>query len=184
MESQRNVVRVSDVLIINAGLEKSPKSRQLWANPGWLPQEIGITIEGNHIMCIEGQQLQPFRNYRSTTLYELVGLVAEISGTETQSSHLVSFIDGMYPRAPCALYLLRLHIVAGSHPEPRTESQWHLFNDFVVAPVDQREALDFAPHWKTPVVLIYQVSHARNSIDDSWKKAIDINPLYYDGSMK
>ena len=101
MESQRNVVRVSDVLIINAGLEKSPKSRQLWANPGWLPQEIGITIEGNHIMCIEGQQLQPFRNYRSTTLYELVGLVAEISGTETQNSHLVSFINGMYP---CALF--------------------------------------------------------------------------------
>ena len=101
MESQRNVVRVSDVLIINAGLEKSPKSRQLWANPGWLPQEIGITIEGNHIMCIEGQQLQPFRNYRSTTLYELVGLVAEISGTETQSPHLVSLINGMYP---CALF--------------------------------------------------------------------------------
>lgn len=101
MESQRNVVRVSDVLIINAGLEKSPKSRQLWANSGWLPHEIGITVEGNHIMCIEGQQLQPFRNYRSTTLYELVGLVAEISGAETQSSHLVSLIDGMYP---CALF--------------------------------------------------------------------------------
>ena len=80
--------------------------------------------------------------------------------------------------------MLRLYIVAGSQPAPQTESQWHLFNDFVVAPIDQREALDFASNWKTPIVLIYQVSHARNSIDDSWKKAIDIGPLYYDGSMK
>lgn len=101
MESQRTVVRVSDVLVINAGLEKSPKGRQLWANPGWVPQEIGVTVEGNQLMCHEGQQLQAFRNYRSTTIYELVGLVVEISGTDTQSSHLVSFIDGMHP---CALF--------------------------------------------------------------------------------
>ena len=80
--------------------------------------------------------------------------------------------------------MLSLHIVAGSQPGAQTESQWHLFNDFVVAPVDQREALDFAPNWKTPVVLIYQVSHARHSIAASWKKAIAIGPLYYDGSMK
>ena len=102
MESQRTVVRVSDVLVINAGLEKSPKGRQLWANPGWVPQEIGVTVEGNQLMCHEGQQLQPFRNYRSTTIYELVGLVAEISGTDAQSPHLVSFIDGMYP---CSIIL-------------------------------------------------------------------------------
>ena len=99
MESQRTVIRVSDVLVINAGLEKSPKSRQVWANPGWVPQEIGITVEGSQIFCTEGQQLQPFRSYRSTTIYELVGLVAEISGTDTQSSHLVSFIDSMRPYA-------------------------------------------------------------------------------------
>ena len=100
MTSHRTITRVSDVLIINAALDKSPKSRQLWANPDWLPREIGITIEGSNTMCIEGQQLQPFRNYRSTTVYELVGMVAEISGAESQNPHLVSFVDGSYSYLP------------------------------------------------------------------------------------
>ena len=76
------------------------------------------------------------------------------------------------------------YTVTLSDPDPQAGSQWHLFNDFLVAPVDQQEALDFSPPWKTPVMLTYQVQHARNTIDDSWKETLDINPLYYNGSMK
>ena len=97
MASQRTITDLSDVLVINAGLDKSPKSRQAWATPGWLPQEIGITVEAGNITCNEGKQLQPFRNYRNTVMYELVGVVAEIAGVEPQKPHLVSFVDGWFP---------------------------------------------------------------------------------------
>ncbi len=54
----------------------------------------------------------------------------------------------------------------------------------MVGPVSQQEALNFAPPWKIPVLLAYQRQEARHNIDDSWKKNLDINCLYYDGSMK
>lgn len=64
------------------------------------------------------------------------------------------------------------------------QSQWHLFNDFMVGPVSQQEALNFTPLWKTPVLLVYQVQSARHTVDNSWKDSLDINALYYNGSMK
>ena len=76
------------------------------------------------------------------------------------------------------------YVVAISDPSPQARSDWHLFNDFLVSPVNQQAALDFSPPWKTPVILIYQVQHARNTIDNSWKQALDLDPLYYNGSMK
>jgi PAB-dependent poly(A)-specific ribonuclease subunit 2 len=96
MTSQRAFTRSADVLIINPGLDKSPHSRNLWATPNWLPPEVGITVEGGNLMCSEGEQLRPFRNYRATTIYELVGLVVDIASVERQKHHLISFIDGTY----------------------------------------------------------------------------------------
>ncbi len=99
MASQRTITTVAPVLMINAGLDKSPKSKQMWTTPGWLPREIGITIDGRNLMCHEGEQLRPFRNYRSTLIFELVGVVASIASgeRERQKEHLVSFVDGEYP---------------------------------------------------------------------------------------
>lgn len=96
MTSQRAFTRSADVLIINPGLDKSPHSRSLWATSNWLPPEVGITVEGGNLMCSEGEQLRPFRNYRATTIYELVGLVVNIASAERQKHHLISFIDGKY----------------------------------------------------------------------------------------
>ena len=96
MASQRSITTVAPVLVINVGLDKSPKSKHLWATPGWLPREIGITVEGRNLMCHEGDQLRPFRNYRSTLIFELIGVVANITSGERQrqKEHLVSFVDG------------------------------------------------------------------------------------------
>ena len=79
--------------MINTGLDKSPKNKQIWTRPRWLPQEIGITIEGGQMRVLEGQSLQPFRYHRSTLVFELVGLVADVTSADQQKSHLVSFID-------------------------------------------------------------------------------------------
>lgn len=81
--------------MINTGLDKSSKHKQVWAKPRWLPQEIGITIEGGNMRVLEGDSLQPFRYHRYTVVFELVGLVADVTSADRQKSHLVSFANGM-----------------------------------------------------------------------------------------
>lgn len=166
LANRRTITDVSPILMINTGLDKSPKNKQIWSKPRWLPQEIGITIEGGSMRVLEGESLQPFRYHRSTVVFELVGLVADVTSADRQQSHLVSFIN-----------------VAISERSPREEgNQWHLLNDFLVRKVEQDEALEVTP-WKTPVILTYQVRHARNNIDDSWKDSLDLSCLYYNGSL-
>ena len=82
--------------MINTGLDKSPKSKQFWAKARWLPQEIGITIEGGNMRVLEGDSLQPFRFHRSTVVFDLVGLVADVTSADQQKSHLVSFVNGIW----------------------------------------------------------------------------------------
>ena len=95
MASRRTITQTANVLIINPGLEKYPKNRNLWNSPGWLPREIGVTLESGNLICNEAEQLRPFRNYRATSIYELVGLVVDIKSVERQKRHLISFIDGL-----------------------------------------------------------------------------------------
>lgn len=85
------------VVVLNVGLEKSSESKHLWAVPNWLPEEIGIYIEGGKFMCFEGEtltNLQRTRHLKTITVYQLVGMVAEITSGEREKSHLVSIVDG------------------------------------------------------------------------------------------
>ena len=68
--------------------------------------------------------------------------------------------------------------------EPTTEDSWHLFNDFLVRKISKEDALKFAPSWKLPSVLAYQISTARHVVDDSWKSNLDTTLLYRDFSIK
>jgi PAB-dependent poly(A)-specific ribonuclease subunit 2 len=61
-----------------------------------------------------------------------------------------------------------------------SESQWHLFNDFLVRPIKAEEALTFNTNWKVPSVITYQVKLANNRIDNSWKQNLDTSLLYMD----
>ena len=61
--------------------------------------------------------------------------------------------------------------------------QWHLFNDFLVSPVTDQEAMVFDQPWKIPCVLAYQVQSARHAVDDSWKDSLDTTLLYFEWSM-
>ena len=133
---------------------------------------------------LEGESLQPFRYHRSTVVFELVGLVADVTSADRQKSHLVSFVNGTLLVPLLKFSKLTANIVAISERSPREEgNQWHLFNDFLVRKVEQDEALEVTP-WKTPVILTYQVRHARYNIDDSWKDSLDLSCLYYNGSLK
>lgn len=80
-----------------------------------------------------------------------------------------------------SLYTLaHILIVAHSRPEAPGESQWHLFNDFLVRPIQAEEALTFNTSWKVPSVIAYQVKVANNRIDNSWKQKLDTSLLFVD----
>ncbi|KAL2003678.1 hypothetical protein VTN02DRAFT_2828 [Thermoascus thermophilus] len=163
---RKTIHRMPLVLMINAALN-NPVYRQLWAIPGWLPEEVGIMVEKGQVLCFEGEDLRARlrNNTPGLVVYELVGIVAEVD-IEHQKPHLVSFID-----------------VNVSAREPQENSSWHLFNDFLVTEVDKDEALNFNQPWKLPCILAYQVKSARHAVDDSWKDELDTSLLFHEWSM-
>ncbi|EAU33798.1 conserved hypothetical protein [Aspergillus terreus NIH2624] len=164
---RKSVHRMPLVMMLNAALN-TPMARRLWAIPGWLPDEVGIVIDGGQTLCYEGEDLRMRvqANMPGLIVYELVGVVTEIDIPEHQKPHLVSFIN-----------------VAISSPEPQPQNKWHLFNDFLVTEVDKDEALRFNQPWKVPCVLAFQVKDARHAMDDSWKDALDTTLLFRDWSL-
>ncbi|RPA72773.1 PAB-dependent poly(A)-specific ribonuclease-like protein subunit pan2 [Ascobolus immersus RN42] len=161
--ARKSVQRIPKVLMINANAN-SFESKSFWAKPGWLPTEVGISIEGGQFMCIQGDKLNNAANAGKYTVYELVGFVAEIKDDDERNSHLVSFID-----------------VNKSKPDT-TEPGWHVFNDFLVNSVPATEALDFIPTWKTPTVLCFQVKSPTNTFSTDWRQHLDTSILYTDHS--
>jgi hypothetical protein len=83
--------------MLNAAIN-SPEAKQLWATPGWLPEEIGIIVDPQgHFYCYEGSDLKLHieRKIHPITVYSLIGLAADIDSGQHQKSHLVSLINGM-----------------------------------------------------------------------------------------
>ncbi|KAK0249232.1 poly(A)-specific ribonuclease [Friedmanniomyces endolithicus] len=160
--SRRVVHTMPAALTINTAIH-TPEARQLWATPGFLPQEIGIINANSQFYCYEGQDLQLHLQRRTHTIivYQLVGFVADVAAGEAQKSHLVAVVDASM-----------------SDPDPNRTADWHLVNDFLVRPIAQEEALLFDPRWKLPSVLTYQMKSRSHDIDDSWKAGIDASILY------
>jgi PAB-dependent poly(A)-specific ribonuclease subunit 2 len=152
----------------------------MWSTPGWLPEEIGIIIDNGQLYCYEGGDLRLhlLRSAHNITVFELVGIVADVHQSDNQASHLVSMVNGKcyISRSVCQLTVE----VAISEREPQMESQWHLFNDFLVRKISPQEALRFSPSWKLPSVLTFQIKEARNRIDDSWLHNLNTEILYND----
>ncbi|KAL8736688.1 MAG: hypothetical protein Q9166_000054 [cf. Caloplaca sp. 2 TL-2023] len=150
-------------------LNKQSDARQLWSVLGWLPERIGLVIEKGRLLCLEGEALRASQRNRQSRLmgvYDLVGLVADVNSGEHQKSHMVSLVN-----------------VGISSRDRQVESQWHLFNDFLVRKVDREEALRFGTTWKTPTILTYQHQGASNAIDDSWKDSLDTSCLFMNWSL-
>ena len=73
--------------------------------------------------------------------------------------------------------------MALSQRQPDEPENWHLFNDFLVRKVMKDDALKFPSTWKIPSIVSYQLSTARQTVDDSWKTNLDTTLLYYDWSI-
>lgn len=168
LSTRKTIQSIPPVLVLNAAVHNAD-AKQLWAKPRWLPQEIGIVVDQGQFYCYEGQDLNFHlrRGAFNIVVYELVGVVADISAGESQKSHLVSLVN-----------------VAISSREKQSENQWHLLNDFLVRRTPDEEALRFDPNWKLPSVLTYQVKSARNRIDDTWKDNLDTTLLYRKWSLQ
>lgn len=97
--SCETVDSVPPVLVLNTGLHKQPEGKQLWCVKGWLPERIGISVENGKVMCSEGERLRNLQNrhIRQLTIYNLVGLVADVNSGDHQKPHMVSLIDGFPP---------------------------------------------------------------------------------------
>ena len=96
MTSQRSVTGIPPILVINANTDRGPAKKHFWTARGWLPREIGVTVDSGNVTCQEGEQLDRFRDHPSTSVYELVGVVANATSGrgEQLKEHLISFIDG------------------------------------------------------------------------------------------
>ncbi|KAI5310651.1 poly(A)-specific ribonuclease [Ascosphaera atra] len=167
MAMRKTTHRLPSVLTINAGMLKH-NARALWAIPGWLPDEIGMTIDNGRLHIFEGGELGARRRMNTPNLveYELVGMVAQVDVPDHQKPHLVSFIN-----------------VSISSRQADARNRWHLFNDFLVTEVQKNEALSFQQGWKTPCTLTYQIKRARHAIDDSWKEKLDTSLLFFEWSL-
>lgn len=55
-----------------------------------------MIVEGGQLFCYEGEELRLHlqQGQAQMTVYELVGVVADINSGEHQTSHLVSMING------------------------------------------------------------------------------------------
>ncbi|KAH7319699.1 ubiquitin carboxyl-terminal hydrolase-domain-containing protein [Stachybotrys elegans] len=162
--TRKTIHNIPEVLMLNTSIT-SQDHRSLWSTPGWLPEEIGIIVEQGQFFCYEGKDLELHlqRGIHNITVYSLIGMAINIESGQTQKSHLVAMVN-----------------VAHAEREAPGQSQWHLFNDFLVRSVPTDEALTFNSSWKVPSVVSYQVKRANNQLDMEWKKNLDTSLLYND----
>ena len=164
---RKTIRQLPYVLMLNTALV-TPSARAIWETSGWLPSEIGISVQDRAIYCFEGSDLALHVRNKSPNLvvYELVGYVADVDADDRQQPHLVGVVDAEVstPSAPLG-------------PGQKAHPNWHLFNDFLVSPIDAREALHFNKTWKMPSVVCYQVKSGHGKIDNSWKHTLDTTLL-------
>ena len=164
---RKTIRQLPYVLMLNTAL-LTPSARAIWETPGWLPSEIGISVQDRAVYCFEGSDLALHLRNKSPNLvvYELVGYVAEIDADDRQQPHLVGMlnVEVSTPSPPVG-------------PGHKVFPNWHLFNDFLVSPIDPREAMHFNRTWKMPSVVCYQVKSGHGKIDNSWKDTLDTTLL-------
>lgn len=92
--------------------------------------------------------------------YELIGVTFQITNKKNES-HFVTFSK-----------------IKKNKADP---GKWHLFNDFLVCEVDEKEVLDVSYWWKRPTIVIYkQVDVEDNFKVDSYKSHLNDSVLYKD----
>ncbi|KAK2599384.1 hypothetical protein N8I77_011142 [Diaporthe amygdali] len=187
LQARKTIQGIPSVLTLNVPVaehrDNELEQRMLWANPGWLPEEIGIIVDNGSFFCYQGEDLKLHlqRGVHNIQVYSLIGLSVNIESGSPQKSHLGALSPGSVDTGSNHKpHLVAMVNVAHAEPTAPGDSQWHLFNDFSVKPVSAAEALTFNARWKMPSVLVYQLKTANNDLDTEWVKNIDTSVLHID----
>ncbi|GAA6005194.1 hypothetical protein JCM11491_002615 [Sporobolomyces phaffii] len=142
------------VLVFNAGV-RTAEELELWmdkrTNGGdrkrWLRSKfsLGRGPNGEPIVGDTGKKAKS--KAKDAVEYELRAMVVQIQA-EGDAPHLVA-LARVAPE--------------GSSAAP----SWHLFNDFLVRPISEQEALSFSGDWKIPAVLFYERTDSKDILDFS-----------------
>ncbi|BGP38499.1 poly(A)-specific ribonuclease [Rhodotorula kratochvilovae] len=141
--------RLPPVLVLNAGV-RTAEELELWRD--------GREGEGRRFV------MSRFRLARGKNGEALVKKVEGEAGEGDVEYELRAMVVQIQAEgdAPHLVSLTRV-----SDEEQKPGSSWHLFNDFLVRPVSEDEALSFPGKWKIPAVLFYERVDSKDMLDFS-----------------
>ncbi|KAI8846356.1 ubiquitin carboxyl-terminal hydrolase-domain-containing protein [Chytridium lagenaria] len=123
----------------------------------WIPSRLAIRVKGDEMSIddmsvdIDTSDLEDKANSGSSyAIYELKSTITEIR-LDHDKPHLVALV------------------------KPNESDKWHIFNDFLVEPVPDTEAV-FCTRWKVPTVLTYVRVDIENCLDMELLAAQRIRP--------
>lgn len=159
-ETLHQVRRIPTVLSCNIILTSEEK-RQIRNTRDWLKKKFHAGWSKNGYFLTEHIRGVPSGTASYFEEYELVGFVAEISGEAEKDTHLVTFVQ--------------------MKAEGSDTKNWYMFNDFLVIPIPEEEALNVSYWWKTPVTLVYRNTNSPSEFHyDAWKNGLNDEILYRD----
>ncbi|BGO90283.1 hypothetical protein NBRC10512_004804 [Rhodotorula toruloides] len=147
-----DMAQLPPVFVVNAGV-RTADELELWmdkrdgsaGSKRFLPSRFTLSKGEGVAVVVESDK--PAAGSAEAIEYELRAMVVQIQA-EGDAPHLVS-----------------LARVASEEEKPG--SSWHLFNDFLVRPISEEEALSFPGKWKIPAVLFYERRDAPQLLDFS-----------------
>ncbi|KAH3686033.1 hypothetical protein WICPIJ_003033 [Wickerhamomyces pijperi] len=148
------------ILAINLHLGPD-ELKQIRETADWLRPNFFTARTNSGYVLIDSLRHQD-QNSEFYQKYSLLGYVAEIKDQETQKTHFVTFAQCYDAANNCM--------------------NWYLFNDFLVMPIAEEEALNVKHHWKTPVSLVYRlaVNGPGTFRTDAWRFGLEDEILYRD----
>ncbi|XP_041365358.1 PAN2-PAN3 deadenylation complex catalytic subunit Pan2-like isoform X2 [Gigantopelta aegis] len=139
-------------------------------SPKWLPLGLKIKLLPNgtvDITEISDEEPLPKQDEENTVYYELYGTLAHIK--DKGAGNLVS------------------HLNVGEEFHQRKErvtcTQWYLFNDFSITPIEKYEAVHFNLEWKVPCAVYYMRRYLTKSYDLTVKNPINPDIIYNDWGL-
>ncbi|EPX74544.1 ubiquitin carboxy terminal hydrolase [Schizosaccharomyces octosporus yFS286] len=134
-----NVRSIPDIFFINTQI-KHHDHLKLWAREGWLPKLLYLRRVNDTVQCLSARQVSLLGNDKSSvSIFGLRGVTYEIRGVDF-ASHFVAAVN----------------VTDRLTTENAEDSQWYIFNDFLVKQISEEEALNVHGPWKIPAMLCYE----------------------------
>ncbi|XP_023932627.1 PAN2-PAN3 deadenylation complex catalytic subunit PAN2-like [Lingula anatina] len=138
--------------------------------PGWIPFLLKMRLTPEGSVEVEEQEVteERFIPEPGYTYYDLLATVAHVKDAKT-GGNLVS------------------HVKVGETYHQRKEgvtcTQWYLFNDFSITPIEEQEAVQFNLEWKFPCLIYFIRKDLNQHYDIQIKNPVSSDVLFADASL-